>query len=85
MNTGFFIALKKRHKPKDKAATWQAELVDTLEGWNCTQGPTMEAAIESQKAQYVLAAQGDTPLPALVDESKGPMANGQIVRFVAVK
>lgn len=89
MNKGFFIVLVKAQMPWKSGAAkrgnyFRADLLEPIAGWEKTNGDTMEGAAALQRAQYDSRLAEQKPVPALVPENDGPMANGQIVRFVAV-
>lgn len=85
---GFFVFVSKRPtsgKGKETGdAQWTAVLTEETKSWMATTGNTPEAAVELQRAQYQDKLSSNKPVPKLRKSSNGPMASGQMTRFVAV-
>jgi hypothetical protein len=89
LEKGFFVVLTKCKSAKTDAGFnglkwWKADLIHSIPDWSKTIAKTIDAVIEAQKEHYNNRIAMNQPVPVLVATNCGPMASGEIVRFVPI-
>jgi hypothetical protein len=87
MNKGFFVIINENHrvfKKPDEGRRWTAKPFHPLKGWLSTSGENIEEVLHSQKKQYVDRYDMGKPVPVAIEQDDGPIASGEMVRFISI-